>query len=342
MQIAKSARCRSPLIARLAMLIVAGNLTACCCMKGSRMNTSASHYVEAFRRGEEFRGPSSGLVIGGTLHAPSGKMMQGQPDPTALAQLAQELETGTAFVRLNVVALLVDVGLQADPGRPAGTEALLSPEIIDILVKAGLGKRDAAREASMDALRKLARPADLSPRAKAFVKALEEKPTKDGLLLVAKAKAMDAKPLIDELAQSGEWKNQESLRIAQASLGDKAREDEFVQQVARVHDAKDSRAFMQSLAPLAMIGTRSSLAALARHLRTPLTLLLPGTYERSLRLSVLEALMYYYPERPEFYPNNVRSEADYEAAERFCARELGVTYDMPTPPFMTYRPFPRR
>jgi hypothetical protein len=175
-----------------------------------------------------------------------------------------------------------------------------------------------------------------------FVKALEEKPSDDGLLLVAKAKAITAKPFIDKLARSAAWKGHESLKIAQASLGDRAREDEFVKRAARAHEAKDSERFMRALAPLGMIGTRTSLAALARYLRTPLTFLLPGAYEQSLRLSVLEALLYHYPDRPEFYPNNILTEANYQAAERVCAQELGVTYDMPAPPFMTYRGFPRQ
>jgi hypothetical protein len=328
--------------ARMAAVIAAVNLLPSTHTKGQRMSTAADHYLEAFRRGEEFRGPSTGLVVGGALHAPSGRMMQGQPDPAAIAQLSQELTSGSVFVRLNVVALLVDVGLQVDPGRPAGTEALRNKEIIEILVKGGLGKRDAAREATMDALRKLARPADLRPWTARFVQELEGKPSKDGLLLVAKAKGIGAKPFVEELARSPDWQKQESLKIAQAALGNRAVEDEFVRQTAQANEAKDSRQFMQSLAPLAMIGTRTSLAALARYLRTPLTFLVPGALEKSLRLSVLEALLYHYPDRPELYPNNIRTEADYKAAERLCSQELGLTYDMPAPPFMTYRPFPRR
>ena len=63
-------------------------------------------------------------------------------------------------------------------------------------------------------------------------------------------------------------------------------------------------------------------------------------YLESLRLNVLDALRYHYRDRPEFYPNNIVTEAEYTAAERLCTGELGVTYDMPAPPFMTYRAFP--
>jgi hypothetical protein len=321
-------------------MLLAVLLLCCNCAKGQRMSSLADRYLEAFQRGEEFHGPSTGLIVGGTPHAASGQIMRGQPDRAVLAQLSQALTSDSPFVRQNVVALLVDIGLQVDPRRPEGTEALCDREIIETLVKGGLARRDAAREATMDALRKLVRPADLSAWADAFAKAVDEKPTKDALLMVAKAKAIGAKPLVAKLSQSPQWTNDESLRIAQAALGNKVIEDEFVAETAKSHASKDSKQFVESLAPLAMIGTRTSLVALAKYLRTPLTFLIPEALERSLRLNVLDALRYHYPDQPEFYPNNIHAEADYTAAEHFCTKELSVTYEMPVPPFMTYRPFP--
>ena len=192
----------------------------------------------------------------------------------------------------------------------------------------------------MDALRKLVRPADLAPYGDTFSRALLEKPTDDAFLLVAKAKAMAARPVVEQLAKAPPWKDNEAARIAQAALGDRAIEAAFIQQAAEAHQAGDSKAFMQSLGPLAMIGTPTSLRALAGYLRTPLTFHIPHTLEKSLRLNVLEALLYHYPDQPVLYPNNIHSAAEYPAAERFCTEELGVTYEGPEPPFMTFRPFP--
>ena len=62
--------------------------------------------------------------------------------------------------------------------------------------------------------------------------------------------------------------------------------------------------------------------------------------EKSVRLNVLEALLYNFPDQPVLYPNNINSEADYTAAERFCTATLGVVYRNPPPPFLKYRAFP--
>lgn len=304
------------------------------------MTTPVDNYIAAFRAGQEFNGPSEGLIVGGKPHPASGRIMQGQPDEPSLAKLKKELASGDAFMRRNVVALLVDVGLQVDPLRPKGTEALRHKEIIEILVQEGLARRDAGRDAALDALRKLVRPADLAPYAEAFARTLKEKPTDDAFLIVAKAKAMVARPLVLQLAQNPPWKDNEAAKIAQAALGDDEIEKVFIKQAAEAHAAGDSEKFMRSLGPLAMIGTPESLRAIAKYLRTPLTFLVPGTMERSLRLNVLEALLYDYPEQPVLYPNNINTPADYTAAERFCTEELGVTYEGPEPPFMTFRPFP--
>jgi hypothetical protein len=304
------------------------------------MSTPADRYIEVFQRGEEFQGPSTGLVVGGKPHPASGRIMQGQAEPSSLVRLADELGTGSAFVRQNIVALLVDVGLQTDPGRPDGTEALRDPRIIEILVQPGFSKRDAAREAAMEALRKLARPADLVQHAGAIARALEEKPTEDALLLVAKAKAVAAKPFVETLAPTPSWNGNVAARITLAALGDKAVEAEFVRSAAEAHTARDSQMFMDALGPLAMIGTRTSLIAIAGYLRTPLTFLVPNALEKSLRLNVLDALRYDYPDNPLFYENNIHSDREYEAAEKFCEAEFGISYGDPRPPFMTYRPFP--
>ena len=77
-----------------------------------------------------------------------------------------------------------------------------------------------------------------------------------------------------------------------------------------------------------------------RRIRSPMTILVPNAYEKSVRLNVLEALLYNFPDQTVLYPNNIISEKDYTAAEEFCTKTLGVTYTTPPPPFMTIRGFP--
>ena len=91
---------------------------------------------------------------------------------------------------------------------------------------------------------------------------------------------------------------------------------------------------------LGLIGTPVTLKAVAERLRTPLTTEVPHAFERSDRLSALEALLYNYPNEPVLYPNNIVTEANYQDAERFCEKTFGVTYKTPPPPFMTIRGYP--
>jgi len=154
---------------------------------------------------------------------------------------------------------------------------------------------------------------------------------------VAKTKPQKARPAVERLAASPEWKEVEAAKIARAALGAKDIEDEFL---AAADSAKDGQTLAYALGSLGLIGTPRSLKAIAERLRTGLTILMPGRLERSVRLNVLEALLYNFPDQPMLYPNNINQDEDYAAAERFCIRTFGVTYSNPRPPFLTYRGFP--
>lgn len=290
------------------------------------MNMSnAQEYIAAFQSGEDFTPPSTGVFSGG------------QPDESALQILGKELAVANPSVRENIVKLLVDMGRRTDPLTPKGADVLRHPQIIALLVGAGLAKPDLGREAAMDALRKLVTQPDLARFGYAFTKALSDAPTEEAFLLVAKAKPQKAKALVDRLAMSPKWKEVEAAKIARAALGAKDVEDEFL---AVADAATDGKALARALGPLALMGTPRSLKAIAERLRTPLTIDNPGVFEKAVRLNVLEALLYYFPDQPVLYPNNIITEADYTAAEHFCTKTLGVTYSDPPPPFLTYRGYP--
>lgn len=292
------------------------------------MPTNAQEYIAVFRRGEDFTPPSTGLIV------------NGQPDSSALQQLGQELSAGEAAVREKIVDLLVEIGLRTDPLTPKGAEVLRHPQIIALLAGPGLTKSDLGREAAMDALRKLVTPSDLSRYETEFTRAISEEPTEEAFLLIAKAKPLKAKPVVDQKANMPQWQDMEAVKIAQAALGNEAIEKEFLAAAAEAEAGEDGPTLAHALGSLALIGTPRSLKAIAERLRTPLTIHIPGAFEKSVRLDVLEALLYNYPDHPELYPNNIITEADYFAAERFCTQTLGVTYTAPSPPFMTYRGYP--
>lgn len=286
---------------------------------------NAQTYIAAFQRGDDFAPPSIGVFSGG------------QPDGAALQLLGQELAVANPAVRENIVNLLVDMGRRTDPLTPKGADVLRHPQIIALLVGAGLAKPDLGREATMDALRKLVTHADLSRFGDAFTKALSDSPTEEAFLLVAKAKPQNAKTVVDRLAMSPSWKEVEAAKIARAALGAKDVEDEFL---VAADAAIDGEVLAKALVPLALMGTPRSLKAIAERLRTPLTIHVPGAFEKSVRLNVLEALLYNFPDQPVLYPNMIITEADYTAAERFCTNTLGVIYANPPPPFLTQRGYP--
>lgn len=285
---------------------------------------SAEDYLRAFRHGETFKSPASGLSI------------NGKPDPAAVRVLAEALANEEPHVRENIVALLADLGINTDPLQPEGAEVVRDKQILDALAGPGLAQADLGREAAMDALRKLATVPDLAARGEAITAALEAEPTEEAFLLVAKAKPAAAGPVVDELAAQPEWQEVEAVKIAKAALGDEQAEDEFLAALDAAETAGDAEAFARALGPVALVGTPRSLKAIGSRMRTPLIIEVPGAFEKSARLNVMEALLYNFPDRPILYPNNVVHESDYIKVERFCEAQLGVVFDQPRPPFLTY------
>jgi hypothetical protein len=306
--------------------VLVTHLTASCMSKEVAMPSTLQDYLTAIRRGEPVKGRLEGLIV------------DGRADPAALEALGRELAIADPEKREILVDLLVKLGLVTDPLTAKGAEVLRDHRIISILAGPGLAKADLGRDAAMDALRKLVTRNDLSPYEDAFVKTLSKSPSEYAFLLMAKAKPLQAKLEVDRLAALPEWKENEAAQIARAALGANDIEDNYL---AKASAAADGRELVQALGPLSLMGTPRSLKAIAELLRTPLIIDIPGTYQKSVRLNVLEALLYNFPDQPELYPNNIITEEDYMAAERFCAKTLGVTYTTPPPPFMTYRGYPR-
>jgi GrpB-like predicted nucleotidyltransferase (UPF0157 family) len=307
----------------LAYLLVAQQTG--CDRKGTATMSKAQDYIEAFRRGEDFRPPAVGVFT------------DGQPDEAALVLLGTELANGGPNVRENVVKLLVDMGRQTDQLTPLGADTLRHPRILSLLASSALNKPDLGREAAMDALRKLATKRDLARFGGVITKALLDAPSEEAFLLVAKTKPDNAREPVERLALSPDWKDVDAAKIARAALGATEIEDQFL---VALDNAVDGKSLARSVGPLALIGTPRSLKAIAEHLRTPLTIDVPGRFEKSARLNVLDALLYNFPDQPVLYPNNIVTDANYAAAERFCIETLGVTYKQPRPPFLTYRGYP--
>jgi len=293
--------------------------------EGTAMSRVAQEYVKAFERGDDFAPPARGVLV------------DGQPDAAALAVLGGALEVGSPQVRDNVVKLLVEIGRAVDPLTAKGADVLRDPTLIALLAGPGLAKPDLGRETAMEFLRKLVPPAQLAPVAASLVRTLAAGPTEEALLLVAKAKPAAARAVVERLMKEPRWQNLRTSRIALAALGSRSDEDALL---AAADAATTGTALADAVGPLGLMGTPRSLKKLGELLRTPLTVdvsgHMPGRSVKSVRLDVLKALLYNFPEQPALYPNNINEDRDYRTAEQFCAAALGILYKDPPPPYLKY------
>jgi len=213
-----------------------------------------------------------------------------------------------------------------------------------LLIGPAFSKTDNARNVAMTMLSQFASPTTLSPYGDIFTMALKEEPTEYALLLAAKAKPADAWEEVDRLSQLPEWNiegdpKRTAIRIARAALGDKDIEDEYIAELAREEHAGNAKKMAKTLFSLARIGTRSSLQAICQRMRSPLmTYDCPVTYKNSVRLEVIAALRYAFPERSDLDWERVTKDKDYIKVEQFCTQELGVNFEgIPRPAFFTFQ-----
>ena len=267
-------------------------------------------------------------------------MIGNQPDPEAMKVLGEELTHGTEDVREKIVDLLVDVARLNYPEYE-----LRTPEVIALLIGSGFAKTDAARSNAMDVLSKFVAPATLIPYREAIAKALKEEPEDSALVLVAKAKPPQAWEEVNRLSRLPEWNEPDSisttsLRMARAALGDTKIEDEFIADAKRKEAAGKAEDLADALHLLAQIGTPRCLQAVCGRMRTPLIIDRVGAYRKSVRLEVIDALSYAFPEEPVLDSSQIRRDLDYERVELFCTQKLGLRYSKPRPPFFTDDGYP--
>src|SRR5262249_2186957 len=166
---------------------------------------------------------------------------------------------------------------------------------------------------------------------------LQQWPDTTLLLVIAKAKLQEAAPVVEALGRRPEWSHEEARLIAQAALGDQAVEQRFVRAFLETQDAEQKAPLAQTLG---FIGTHTALAAVASELRTDLVLEMPMVMRRSVRLNLIAALSYNYPDQPILFDNAILDDNGYEQVEQFAAAEFGVRWGKPRPPFLTIQGFP--
>jgi len=287
---------------------------------------NARDFIEFFREGGKRYDENKNL--------PS-LMIGNQPDPEAMKVLGEELTHGTEDVREKIVDLLVAVARLNYPEYE-----LRTPEVIALLIGPGFAKTDTARSRAMKSLSKFVAPATLIPYREAIAKALKEEPGDRALILVAKAKPPQAWEEVDRLSRLPRWNEPDSssttwMRVARAALGDTKIEDEFIADAKRKEAAGKAEDLADALHLLAQIGTPRCLQAVCERMRTPLIIVRTGAFRKSVRLEVINALLYAFPGEKILESSQIRRDLDYERIELFCTQTLGVGYSKPRPPFFT-------
>ena len=284
------------------------------------MTDVADTYIRAIEKGEQVTSPPSAL------------MPNGQPSAAAVERLRQELLSASGPVREGIVNLLVDLGIQSDPLVHRNVSVLRSPALISILINEGCHLPDQGCLAALDALR-LNTPTELlKPHGTRLAEILERQPSDAVLLTVAKAKATEALELVKPLA------GREAAERALAALGDAERERALID---AIDAAQTGEALADALAKSALVGTEELIRKIGEQMRTPLKLDIRGAYIASVRLNVLDALRYNFPQVPEFYAQNIMDDGDYLRVEEMLTRDFGVVFQQPRPEFMKLIGYPR-
>lgn len=208
------------------------------------------------------------------------------------------------------------------------------PSIIETLATEGIIKNDSASDNAIRLLLNNCTQETLEKYNKNYVEILKKSPSEDLFLLIAKAKTMEAKPIVEELLKTEKWKDNTSAEIAAAALGNKKIEDEYI---GFAKDATTGDELRNALGLLKYIGTRRSLQTAASFLRSPLVI---GPLKVSLRLKAIEALFFNNYDKDFLNSGGIHTQEDYARVEQFAADTLDVHFEGPLPPFYRDRPLP--
>ena len=283
--------------------------------------TNAQDFVEFFRKGGEVHRKKESLP---------NLLIDNRLDPKAIKVLGEELATGIQVMRKRIIDLLNELRRLVPPGRE-----LRDPDILGLLFGPGFAKSDGARSNAIEVLRWYTSPATLLNYRDAIMQALKEPPTNAYvLLLVAKAKPLEAWEEVDRQSRLPEWRDKPAMRIARAALGDTRIEDEYIAAAERAEAAGWAEGLDENLSTLSWIGTPRSLRFICLRFRSPLIIKGAGGYDRLVRTEAVNALRYAYPGEVALDTDFITNEEGFTRAEAFCARTFGVNYaGIPRPPY---------
>ncbi|MFH0724839.1 MAG: hypothetical protein V2B19_00540 [Pseudomonadota bacterium] len=261
----------------------------------------------------------------------------GHPDDVAVKGFTEALRTEDAQVRLQIVKLLVDLGRKTDPLYKQGIELIRNQSVIRALLTEAISQAGMARDAALDAVQTRVPPEMIANFSSNLPDNLRQWPDSTALLIIAKGKIGNALPVVRELEGMPRWSKETSLLIAKAALGDQATENTFVEPFLATTDPVEKERLARLVG---FIGTRSALTALASQMRSGLVFLQEGNFKRSVRLKIMEALAYNFPDKIFLHDNAIINDSGYERVEKFCEETFGIQWRTARPPYLAVQGFP--
>jgi hypothetical protein len=281
--------------------------------------------IKRFRQGEKFSGTADDYVV------------NGQPDSEALGGFEAALKREKEPVREEIFRLLAAVGKRADSLYVEGGNMIRDRRIISMMVNDGLSRPGSVRDYCLGVLRASTPASSLKVHGRALAGNLRQWPDGVALLVIAKAKPPEAREVVDSLYEKTSWRDAKETAIARAALGDAETEERLTDDFLSTRDpqVKADQALI-----LGYVGTEKTLSALAGEMRTSLVLEKPMVSIRSVRVFIVAALSYNFPDQPFLYDNAITSDEGYARVEKFCEETFGTKWTRERPPFLWIQGFP--
>ncbi len=281
--------------------------------------TNIEERIKEFREGKRFRGPVDEYIA------------NGQPMLEVMNRLNRALVEEPDEVRKEVFRMIIALGKRIDPIFDKGGDLIRDRNIIGLLIDKGLSGQDEIRDMCLETLQQSVPGPILKDFAPKIVPNAQKWPDRIANLIIAKAKMAGAKNFIDSLCEKSAGAEDQSCFIAKAALGDTIVENDFIRKFQKTTDPQEKA---QSALDLGYIGTKTALTALAGEMRTELVIEMPQVMRKSVRIFIVEALHYNYPEKSFLYDNAVGDDEGYARIEAFCEQEFGTVWKKERPPFL--------
>jgi hypothetical protein len=318
-------------VAALVLFAAGGTLAPAACQAAKSPKQRGPIVSELEQR---YAGLRAGERIPEDVHpfAENGKLA-----PTAAALFRRDLAHGGEPEREALVKALAAIGRRLDPLYCPGSTVLRDAEAVSLLVDPGLERSGPARDAALEVLLTSVPPGLLHGFGAQLAADLLARPDSTAWLVVAKAKPTEHRADILKLAATPAWSSEQSARIARAALGDAAVERELVDAFLAACDG-EQKARLAKL--LGYVGTPNAQRALAGEMRSDLVIEMPHVMRHSVRVDIVAALAFLFPDNPMLWDNAVLDDEGYARIERFCEQTFGTKWTKPRPPFLWIEGFP--